>query len=29
MLALENQMMYTLLAQAETFEFSQINLVLR
>jgi flagellar basal-body rod protein FlgB len=28
-LALENQMMYTLLAQAETFEFSQINLVLR
>jgi flagellar basal-body rod protein FlgB len=29
MLALENQMMYTLLAQAETFEFSQINSVLR
>jgi flagellar basal-body rod protein FlgB len=29
MLALENQMMYSLLAQAETFEFSQINLVLR
>jgi flagellar basal-body rod protein FlgB len=29
MLALENQMMYTLLAQAETFEFSQINMVLR
>ncbi|MDR3146331.1 MAG: flagellar basal body rod protein FlgB [Treponema sp.] len=29
MLALENQMMYTLLAQAETFEFSQVNLVLR
>jgi flagellar basal-body rod protein FlgB len=29
MVALENQMMYTLLAQAETFEFSQINLVLR
>ncbi|MDR3167749.1 MAG: flagellar basal body rod protein FlgB [Treponema sp.] len=28
-LALENQLMYTLLAQAETFEFSQINLVLR
>jgi len=29
MLALENQMMYTLLAQAQTFEFSQINSVLR
>jgi flagellar basal-body rod protein FlgB len=29
MLALENQMLYTLLAQAETFEFSQINSVLR
>ncbi|AEF83891.1 flagellar basal-body rod protein FlgB [Treponema primitia ZAS-2] len=29
MLALENQMMYTLLAQAQTFEFSQINMVLR
>jgi flagellar basal-body rod protein FlgB len=29
MLALENQMMYTLLAQAATFEFSQINMVLR
>ncbi|MDR2103312.1 MAG: flagellar basal body rod protein FlgB [Treponema sp.] len=28
-MALENQLMYTLLAQAETFEFSQINLVLR
>jgi flagellar basal-body rod protein FlgB len=28
-LAMENQLMYTLLAQAETFEFSQINLVLR
>jgi flagellar basal-body rod protein FlgB len=28
-LALENQMMYTLLAQAATFEFSQINMVLR
>jgi flagellar basal-body rod protein FlgB len=27
--ALENQMRYTLLAQAETFEFSQINMVLR
>ena len=26
---LENQMLYTLLAQAETFEFSQINLALR
>ncbi|MDR1374119.1 MAG: flagellar basal body rod protein FlgB [Treponema sp.] len=29
MLALNNQMTYTLLAQAETFEFGQINLVLR
>jgi flagellar basal-body rod protein FlgB len=29
MLALENQMMYTLMAQAQTFEFSQINMVLR
>ncbi|MDR3343858.1 MAG: flagellar basal body rod protein FlgB [Treponema sp.] len=29
MRALENQLMYRLLAQAETFEFSQINLVLR
>ncbi|MDR2094933.1 MAG: flagellar basal body rod protein FlgB [Treponema sp.] len=29
MAALENQMQYTLLAQAETFEFSQINMVLR
>jgi flagellar basal-body rod protein FlgB len=28
-LALENQMLYTLLAQAATFEFSQINMVLR
>jgi flagellar basal-body rod protein FlgB len=28
-MALENQQMYTLLAQAATFEFSQINLVLR
>ncbi|MDR2101050.1 MAG: flagellar basal body rod protein FlgB [Treponema sp.] len=28
-LAMENELMYTLLAQAETFEFSQINLVLR
>ncbi|MDR3138402.1 MAG: flagellar basal body rod protein FlgB [Treponema sp.] len=28
-MAMENQLMYTLLAQAETFEFSQINLVLR
>jgi flagellar basal-body rod protein FlgB len=28
-LALENQMTYTLLAQAATFEFSQINMVLR
>ena len=29
MLALENQMRYTLLAQAAAFEFSQVNLVLR
>jgi flagellar basal-body rod protein FlgB len=29
MLALENQMTYTLLAQAETFEFGQISLALR
>jgi flagellar basal-body rod protein FlgB len=29
MLALENQMIYTLMAQAQTFEFSQVNLVLR
>jgi flagellar basal-body rod protein FlgB len=29
MLALENQMIYTLMAQAQTFEFSQINSVLR
>ncbi|MDR2184907.1 MAG: flagellar basal body rod protein FlgB [Treponema sp.] len=29
MLALRNQMTYTLLAQAETFEFSQVSLVLR
>jgi flagellar basal-body rod protein FlgB len=29
MLGLENQMAYTLMAQAQTFEFSQINLVLR
>ncbi|MDR1318331.1 MAG: flagellar basal body rod protein FlgB [Treponema sp.] len=29
MAALENQMTYTLLAQAATFEFSQINQVLR
>jgi flagellar basal-body rod protein FlgB len=29
MAALENQLMYTLMAQAETFEFSQINMVLR
>lgn len=28
-LALQNQMMYTLLAQATTFEFGQVNLVLR
>jgi flagellar basal-body rod protein FlgB len=29
MAALENQLMYTLMAQAQTFEFSQINMVLR
>lgn len=29
MLSLENQLMYTLMAQAQTFQFSQINLVLR
>jgi flagellar basal-body rod protein FlgB len=29
MLALENQMIYSLMAQAQTFEFSQINSVLR
>ena len=29
MLAIENQMTYSLLAQAATFEFSQINQVLR
>jgi flagellar basal-body rod protein FlgB len=29
MRALENQMLYTLLAQAETFEFGQVNQVLR
>jgi flagellar basal-body rod protein FlgB len=29
MLALQNQMAYTLMAQSQTFEFSQINLVLR
>ncbi|MDR1587803.1 MAG: flagellar basal body rod protein FlgB, partial [Treponema sp.] len=29
MASLENQMTYTLLAQAATFEFSQINQVLR
>ncbi|MDR0388637.1 MAG: flagellar basal body rod protein FlgB [Spirochaetaceae bacterium] len=29
MLSLQNQLMYTLLAQAENFEFSQVNLVLR
>jgi flagellar basal-body rod protein FlgB len=28
MAALENQLLYTLMAQAETFEFSQINMVL-
>jgi flagellar basal-body rod protein FlgB len=29
MLAMENQLMYTLMAQAQTFEFSQISMVLR
>jgi flagellar basal-body rod protein FlgB len=29
MAALENELMYTLMAQAQTFEFSQINMVLR
>jgi flagellar basal-body rod protein FlgB len=29
MAALENQLLYTLMAQAQTFEFSQINMVLR
>ncbi|MDR2759923.1 MAG: flagellar basal body rod protein FlgB [Spirochaetaceae bacterium] len=29
MAALENQLLYTLMAQTETFEFSQINMVLR
>ena len=29
MLSLENQLMYTLMAQAQTFEFGQINSVLR
>lgn len=28
-LAMQNQLMYTLLAQAQAFEFSQVNLVLR
>jgi flagellar basal-body rod protein FlgB len=28
-LSLQNQMLYTLLAQAETFEFAQVNLALR
>ncbi len=27
--AMQNQLMYTLMAQAETFEFGQVNLVLR
>jgi hypothetical protein len=26
---MQNQLMYTLMAQAETFEFGQVNLVLR
>jgi flagellar basal-body rod protein FlgB len=29
MLSLQNQLSYTLLAQAQTFEFGQVNLVLR
>ncbi|AEJ19816.1 flagellar basal body rod protein FlgB [Gracilinema caldarium] len=29
MLSVQNQLMYTLMAQAQTFEFGQINLVLR
>jgi flagellar basal-body rod protein FlgB len=29
MLSVQNQMLYTLLAQAETFEFAQVNLALR
>ncbi|MDR1302604.1 MAG: flagellar basal body rod protein FlgB [Treponema sp.] len=29
MRALENQLLYTLLAQGESFEFSQVNMVLR
>jgi flagellar basal-body rod protein FlgB len=29
MLALENQLMYTLMAQAQTFQFSQISMALR
>jgi flagellar basal-body rod protein FlgB len=29
MLSMQNQMMYTLMAQAQTFEFGQVNLVLR
>jgi flagellar basal-body rod protein FlgB len=29
MLAMENQLMYTLMAQAQTFEFGQISMVLR
>ncbi|MFQ3546798.1 MAG: flagellar basal body rod protein FlgB [Termitinemataceae bacterium] len=29
MLSVQNQLMYTLMAQAETFQFGQINLVLR
>jgi flagellar basal-body rod protein FlgB len=27
--SMQNQLMYTLMAQAETFEFGQVNLVLR
>mgnify|MGYP000975577166 CR=1 FL=1 len=29
MLSMQNQLMYTLLAQAQTFQFGQLNLVLR
>lgn len=29
MLSVQNQLMYTLMAQAQTFEFGQVNLVLR
>lgn len=29
MLSMQNQLMYTMMAQAQTFEFGQVNLVLR